>query len=519
MKVTLISINCNDRHYSLGSYTLAAMALRNVPGVEVRVCNYTVLQTDRHILFDVLAEPADVYGLSVHHGHGGKGLALLRDLKRMQPRAIILVGGIDAITLQPEDLAGLVDFCVVGEGEWALVHVLRALAAGTTPAPLDNLVRPEDLGRASGARLAQHDTLDDVPSPYLDGVFDAYDRYRTVFLETYRGCVWNCTFCYEGRGRRRVGGYSMDRVYEELGYLLETRRVRQIEFYDTIFNVDPDRTRALLEFLIRKNRGTSFIGEFMLEWLDDETIDLLGRANFAMIEVGLQSVNEETLRRSGRKVDLDRFRKNAEAVLERTRTNLCIDAMYGLEHDSFEDFRATVDYIGTLAGRNGRRPTPILFVTNVHPGTRFFEKRADDLTLAGGNGGTVLASPSLTLSDTQRFYEVFYGHLFLRGTFPRTMNELTGVLQQCTGRELSQLYEALAGFLRLTPEGRMVLEQSDWTEFRSSPLLRFFLSTIDKRYALELAERLGPRAPEAVAAIEALIAREETAGADRHAYP
>ena len=52
----------------------------------------------------------------------------------------------------------------------------------------------------------------------------------------------------------------MDRVYEELGYLLETRRVRQIEFYDTIFNVDPDRTRALLEFLIRKNHGTSFIG-------------------------------------------------------------------------------------------------------------------------------------------------------------------------------------------------------------------------------------------------------------------
>jgi radical SAM superfamily enzyme YgiQ (UPF0313 family) len=508
MKVTLVSVNCNDRHYSLGIFTLAATARRHLPAVEVRVVNHSVAKTNRHILFDILSQPADVYGFSVHHGHGPRVLELLRDLKRLQPGATVLLGGIDTISQDPRDLEGLVDYCVTGEGEWAFVHVLKALSSGEKPGPFEGLCHPADLSHAAGRKLVQHGLLDYVASPYLDGVFDAWDEFPTVYVETYRGCIWDCSFCYEGRGRQRTGGYSMARVHEELRYLLETRKVPQIEFYDTIFNVNPERTRSLLEFLARHNQGTTFIGEFMLEWLDDELIDLVGQAGFAMMEVGLQSVNEETLRVSGRKADLARFRRNAEAVLDRTRVNLCIDAMYGLENDAFEDFRATVDYIGTLQGKNGRRPTPILFVTNVHPGTRLFARSADGLALAGAEGGTVLASPSLTLDDTERFYDLFYGYLFLRSTFPRTMNDLTGVLQRHSGLGLSSLYEALARFLREFPEGRMILEEADWTDFRANPLLRFFLSTIDRGYVLEVARRIGAGSPEALSEIAGLLERE-----------
>ncbi|MBL8111383.1 MAG: B12-binding domain-containing radical SAM protein [Acidobacteria bacterium] len=507
MKVTLVSINCNDRHYSLGTYTLAATVKRRLPGLDVRVVNHSVLKTSRHVLFDLLSSPSDLYGFSVHHGHGPKILDLIRDLRNLQPRARIVLGGIDVISQDPRELEGLVDHCVVGEGEWAFVHLLSALSAGEEPAPFPCLVRPGELGRSEGTKLVQHDTLDEVPSPYLDGVFDAYDTYPTVYVETYRGCIWSCSFCYEGRGRRHTGGYSMARVEEELRFLLE-RRVPQIEFYDTIFNVNPERTRALLSFLIEHNRGTRFIGEFMLEWLEEDQIELLGLADFAMMEVGLQSVNEETLKRSGRKTDLARFRRNAELVLDRTNVNLCIDAMYGLENDAFEDFRATVDYIGTLEGKGGRRPTPILFVTNIHKGTRLYQKAAGDLALAGEQGGTVLASPSLSIADTRRFYELFYGYLFLRGTFPQTMNDLTGALQRHSGRSLSEIYEALALFLREFPEGRMVLEETDWTDFRANPLLRFFLSTIDRGYLLEVARRIGAGSPEALEEIGGLVARE-----------
>ena len=288
------------------------MVRRHRPGVAVRVLNHPVNTTARHLLFDLMREPALIYGFSVHHGHGPLAVQLARDVRRLQPDAVIVMGGSDMAALEPDDLEGCVDWCVVGEGEAAILSLIDATSAGKPPPPASGLVRPKALQVELPLRMAQRKALDELPSPYLDGVFDGHDRYPTVYLETYRGCVWNCSFCYEGRGRSRTASYSRERIEAELDHLLAEPRVRRIEFYDTIFNVDPERTRWLLRLLIERNRhGTRFIGEFMLEWLDDEEIELLGASGFEMIEVGLQSVNARTLKRSGRKTDLARVHERA----------------------------------------------------------------------------------------------------------------------------------------------------------------------------------------------------------------
>lgn len=451
--------------------------------------------TPRQLLFDALAQPADIYGISVHHGHGARAVALARDIRRLQPGAVIVFGGTDAATVEAESISDCVDWCVVGEGEWTLVHLLQALLRGETPAPRPGLVRPGEpgaLGAALAARLPQQTQMDEFPSPYLSGVFDAWDEHTTAYLETYRGCVWNCNFCHEGRGRSRIASYSEERIRAELSLLLARPEVRLIEFYDTIFNVEPARTRWLLQHLLAHNtRGVRFIGEFMLEWLDDEEIGLLGDANFALMEVGLQSVKQRTLRRSGRKTDLARFAQRAQAVLDRTDIDLCVDAMFGLEDETLDDFRATLDWIGRLQGSNGRRPTPILFATHVHRATRLFRKKGDLMLLDETQGGRPLRTPTLALRDTERFYELFYGYLCLRATFSRTMNQVTGSLLRHGGIELSQVYEGVAAVLRADAGTRLIFEQADWTEFRSNPMLRAYIDQIDRSYLLAVAAELG----------------------------
>jgi radical SAM superfamily enzyme YgiQ (UPF0313 family) len=509
MRLCLLSINCNERHYSLGVYTLAAMLFRHHPDVTVRVLNHSVRTTPRHILFDVMSEPADVYGLSVHHGHGPLALTIARDIRRLIPNAVIVIGGTDVTAQAPESIDGLIDWCVIGEGETNLLHLLDALRNGTSPTTRAGLLRPRDAGFGVGAQQSQHTNLDDIPSPYLEEIFNEYERYPTIYLETYRGCIWNCNFCYEGRGRSRIASYSDNRIRAELTYLLKVRQVRQIEFYDTIFNVEPQRTLWLLNFLIEyRPTNTSFIGEFMLEWLSDEEIKLIGQANFKMIEVGLQSVKLQTLKRSGRKVNLQHFRDRALTVLERTNVDLCIDAMFGLENESLDDFIATVDYIGEIEGANGRRPTPILFTTNVHPATRLHRKSAEQMILDAGHIGTPLASNSLSLADTERFYEIFHGYLCLRSTFRATMNLLTGAFR-VAGVPLSQVYLGVARVLKAQASTRTLFEQVDWSEFRSNRLLRFYLSAIDLHYILAVAETLQTDTPTLRIELERLTAQEE----------
>jgi len=74
---------------------------------------------------------------------------------------------------------------------------------------------------APPARLEE---LDQLPSPYLSGVFDslmADESTATVswsaLMETNRGCPFTCAFCYWGAGdRHRVRSYSLERVFAEI---------------------------------------------------------------------------------------------------------------------------------------------------------------------------------------------------------------------------------------------------------------------------------------------------------------
>ena len=66
-----------------------------------------------------------------------------RDVRRLQPDAVIVMGGSDMAALNPEDLEGCVDWCVVGEGEAAILALVDAAFAGEAPVPTAGLMRPQ----------------------------------------------------------------------------------------------------------------------------------------------------------------------------------------------------------------------------------------------------------------------------------------------------------------------------------------------------------------------------------------
>ena len=67
--------------------------------------------------------------------------------------------------------------------------------------------------------------INDIPSPYLNGVFDL-KKYQVVDLLLSRGCKWRCSYCIIGENPLRY--FSFDRVKAELEILVKKAPYRPV---------------------------------------------------------------------------------------------------------------------------------------------------------------------------------------------------------------------------------------------------------------------------------------------------
>lgn len=123
------------------------------------------------------------------------------------------------------------DVFVELEGEQAFAALLGRVLAGRRDVPdlldalppgclaLDRTRRDLPLvAMPPGPRLSD---LDDIPSPYLSGDLDEFfDGRLAPFLETNRGCPFNCNFCHTGNDYfNRVRRFSVERIVDEIHYI------------------------------------------------------------------------------------------------------------------------------------------------------------------------------------------------------------------------------------------------------------------------------------------------------------
>jgi hypothetical protein len=313
----------------------------------------------------VSRDEPEFLGLSLYLWNVERSLHLAREVKRLSPRTRVLVGGPEVSSDNPFLLgqSGF-DFAVTGEAEASFVGLMEALLAWRDPAGLPGVAVRRPLGLSPfGPPSDAAFPLTRYPSPYLEGMMPV-EPDRATYVETVRGCRSHCTFCFYPRSSSMLRVLEVPEAAQLLRELRE-RGAREITFLDPTFNHRPGFV-ALLDALaeINADRALSMFAEVRAEGLTPDHAARLARAGFTKLEIGLQSVNRETLKRVKRGGS-PQLVADAARMLHDCGIELLVDLIVGLPGDTAADVLRGVDFLQ----ENGLGDEAQVFPLSILPGT------------------------------------------------------------------------------------------------------------------------------------------------------
>lgn len=222
-RVALVEFSIFDQFPLVSGY-LHAYAQADPAVAEAFEFVYYAPQVERVDYADALSSikalDAQVLCFSCYVWNMGLIRRLVRDLAADPKVGRIILGGHQIshhITqyVEPGDSKVVV---INGQGEIPFRATLQRLADSGELVGLKGVSLYSDRELWNGGEAEMLSDLDDIPSPFLSGLFDGRSHPTTVY-ETNRGCPYKCSFCTWGGDTLKVTKFSLDRIKEELRWI------------------------------------------------------------------------------------------------------------------------------------------------------------------------------------------------------------------------------------------------------------------------------------------------------------
>lgn len=285
---------------------------------------------------------------------------LCERIKKANPNSVTVHGGPDTPRYPHEVEAYFrdhpeVDVVIHGEGEETVCRMLEALVGAFSEDGVDLscLHGVQGLSFRDGDLVVQNlprpqiQDLDSIPSPYLNGLFSAYEgaNPQCAVIETNRGCPYACTFCDWGAATNsKVRLFSLDRVFAELEWCAQNR-VNDVTLADANYGM-LERDVAIAEKVAELNHKYGFPRLFHTSFAKNKTkylseiIRILVQSGVVTEGVlSLQSMDQQTLSAVHRSnIKTEKYDELAQEFRE-LGLPLFVDLMIGLPGATPASFR------------------------------------------------------------------------------------------------------------------------------------------------------------------------------------
>lgn len=464
MKILLIAVNAKYIHsnpavYSLRAYAQSFLHARSgargeapagcegdgpSDAPEIVIAEYTINQQEDDILRDIYKHAPDMLCFSCYIWNVSCIERIVREIHKVLPQVEIWLGGPEvsydgeAVLERFSEVSGIMK----GEGEETFAH----LVSGEPLEDLSGITYRNEEGTICVNPWRDAMDLNKVPFIYQD-MTDF--EHRIIYYESSRGCPFQCSYCLSSLDKK-LRFRDMKLVKRELQFFIDCG-VPQVKFVDRTFNCNHEHAVAVWQYILEHDKGiTNFHFEIAADLLNEEELQLIGRMRPGLIqlEIGVQSVNPETIREIRRTMNLEKVTANVKRIREMGSVHQHLDLIAGLPFENYDSFRRSFNAVYAL------RPEQLqLGFLKVLKGSFMHEnKESYGLVCKSGPPFEVLSTKWLSYEDVLRLkgveemVEVYYNS----GQFTETLPVLEKGFPDAFA-----MYEGLAGYYEAQGFGRV----------------------------------------------------------------
>ncbi|MFI5151677.1 MAG: B12-binding domain-containing radical SAM protein [Bacteroidia bacterium] len=302
----------------------------------------------------------DVIGISALSDEVSIGLQVSKIIKQWNSNLPVLWGNKAPTMFQERILEDpYVDYICIGEGIEFMVEFLDCLTYDKNLTDLKNIAYKDEQGRIRRNELRPY--FQDLDSlPYLDwSIFDfrhflkPYDGNLYIGGDhmIYWGCPSHCTYCinhayrnlYGTKAGKFIRCYSVDRIINELKFLVQKWGINFFKFHDEDFCIKPLPYFRYLSEEYRKHINIPFTAMVNAHNITKEKIELLAQMNCVSISIGIETGNEklrkEVLKRHETKEEIIK----AIHLLNDAGIRTCAFNMLGIPFETRKTIMETIE--------------------------------------------------------------------------------------------------------------------------------------------------------------------------------
>lgn len=299
--------------------------------------------------------------------------------------ATVVVNGSDPSDHIEEYLGRGFDFVLLGEAEWTLEELVKAVLEDSEREP-DHVAGLAFLRRATGEiyrtpSRPQLRDLDALPLPARDLIdvsryqeaWKARHGFFSLNLVASRGCPYRCNWCARPIYGESFHIRSAESVAEEMQQLKDVYGADHLWFADDLFSIKPRWVVELAGAVERRNAALPFKMQSRINLMTAETTQALKRAGCVEVWMGVESGSQKILDAMDKGTRVEQVAV-ARELLRAKGIRACFFLQFGYPGENWHDIQQTVRLV-----RETRPDDVGISVSYPLPGTKFYERVREEL--------------------------------------------------------------------------------------------------------------------------------------------